>query len=311
MNTNGNPAAQIANVFSNFGAQLKPFGSQAVKQFSQMQQYAKERMGSASDVTELPAEYRDLELKVDRIKTLHDNLSKISRNFTLPHYDYEPPLAETALNFASTVSDRAISFTAAGARAAGVNANIGGGPKTKEEIPPSLAHAFARAAIHSAEELGTQEPIGVALKKFATAEERVGNARLKFDAEATSKFHQPINRMVVQNIAAAMKARKSVQSVRLTYDACRARLKAARPEHVEAVRQEMEAAEDEFVAAVDDAMGKMKAVVETTETFKNLADLVSAQLKYFKEAAEALSEVAPELDELTVTNEALLRHPAA
>lgn len=94
----------------------------------------------------------------------------------------------------------------------------------------------------------------------------------------------------------------------------------------------MEAAEDEFVAAVDDAMGKMKAVVENPEPLKNLADLVAAQLAYYKvsvyfqhcwlpglelmrvpfqEAYEALAEVSPELDELQVTNEALLRHPTS
>ena len=78
------------------------------------------------------------------------------------------------------------------------------------------------------------------------------------------------------------KARKKVQSVRLTYDAFRARVKSARPEHADAARQEMEAAEDEFVAAVDEAMGKMKIVVESPEPLKCLADLVAIQLQYFK-----------------------------
>ncbi|KAJ3007261.1 hypothetical protein HKX48_009232 [Thoreauomyces humboldtii] len=307
----GNTAAQFMGAFSSFQEKLKPLGSQAVKGFSQIQQYAKERMGNAGDVTELPAEYRELELKVDKIRTMHENLAKISRNFTLPHYDYEPPLTDTVFDFATTVQDRATSLAAAGARAAGVNSPVQGGSKNREEIPPSLAHAFSRAAMHSAEEMGTQEPIGSALKKFAAVEEKVGNARLQMDADAVTKFHQPVNKMLVMTIASAMKARKTVQSVRLTYDSCRARLKAAKPENVEAVRQEMEAAEDEFVAAVDDAMGKMKAVVENPEPLKNIADLVAVQLAYFKSAYDALAEVGPELDELQVTNEALLRHPTS
>ncbi len=77
-----------------------------------------------------------------------------------------------------------------------------------------------------------------------------------------------------------------MQAVRLNYDAARAKLKTARPERMEAARTEMEAAEDEFVSAVDDAMGKMKLVVEAPETLKNLADLIKAQLAYFKEAFE-------------------------
>lgn len=53
---------------------------------------------------------------------------------------------------------------------------------------------------------------------------------------------------------------------------------------MDALRAEMEKAEDEFVSVVDDAMGKMKTVVEGPETIKNLADMVKAQLKYFKDA---------------------------
>ena len=44
----------------------------------------------------------------------------------------------------------------------------------------------------------------------------------------------------------------------------------------------MENAEDEFVAAVDEAMGKMKIVIESPELLKAMADLVAIQLQYFK-----------------------------
>ncbi|RKO88119.1 hypothetical protein BDK51DRAFT_23078 [Blyttiomyces helicus] len=296
--------------FTGLGEKMKPFGQNVGKQFSQIQQYAKERMGSASDVTELPAEYRELEEKVDKIKRLHENFLRVSRNFTLPHYDYEPPLKETMFDFATSVGDKATFLAAAGAKAAGVQAAPPVSPRSgKEETPASLAHAFSRAAYVSVEDLGTEEPLGAALKKFAAAEERVGNSRLQMDADATGKFHQPFSATLNQTIFNAMKARKKVQSVRLTYDACRARLKSAKPENVEPARIEMEASEDEFVAAVDDAMGKMKVVVESPEPLKNLADLVAAQLQYFKSAYEVLAEVSPEIDELQITNEALLRHP--
>ncbi len=96
--------------------------------------------------------------------------------------------------------------------------------------------------------------------------------------------------------------------MRLTYDAFRAKVKNAKPEHADAARQDMEAAEDEFVAAVDDAMGKMKAVVESPNALKQLADLVAIQLEYYKSVTQILSELAPEIDELVVTNEALTNH---
>ena len=48
------------SVFSSFSEKLKPFGQQVGKSWVQVQQFAKEKMGH-SDVTELPAEYRQLE----------------------------------------------------------------------------------------------------------------------------------------------------------------------------------------------------------------------------------------------------------
>ncbi|KAJ3104447.1 hypothetical protein HDU97_009232 [Phlyctochytrium planicorne] len=297
----GTTAAQISSVFSGFAEKLKPLGAQAAKGFSQVSQYAKEKMGSvsASDITELPAKYRELEEKVDKIKALHESFLKVSVNYTKPHYDYEPGLGETAYNFATDLSDR-------------VNSLAGAAPvATKEEIPRSLSHAFSKAASSNAEVIGTEEPLGAALRRFSTIHERVGNARLKLDNEATTKFHQPFTTTLNQTIAHAMKARRHVQAARLNYDAARARLKTARPEREESARAEMEATEDEFVAAVDDAMSKMTLVVESPEPLKNLADLVAAQLAYFKESYEALAELSPEIDELQVTNEALLRHPAS
>lgn len=44
----------------------------------------------------------------------------------------------------------------------------------------------------------------------------------------------------------------------------------------------MEKSEDEFVAAVDDAMGKMKAVIESNDALRCLSDLVAIQLQYHK-----------------------------
>lgn len=75
------------------------------------------------------------------------------------------------------------------------------------------------------------------------------------------------------------KARKDVQNCRLNYDACKQRVKGAKPDKVEVLRHEMEKAEDEFVAAVEDAMNKMKAVVTSPQPLSNLADLVAAQVR--------------------------------
>lgn len=68
----------------------------------------------------------------------------------------------------------------------------------------------------------------------------------------------------------------------MTYDSCRSRLKSATPARAEAVREEMVKSEDEFVGAVDEAMSKMKAVVDNGDALRCLSDLVAIQLSYHK-----------------------------
>jgi len=43
------------------------------------------------------------------------------------------------------------------------------------------------------------------------------------------------------------------------------------------------------------------------EPLRSLAELVTAQLTFYKEAHEILAELAPEIDEMQVTQEALYR----
>ncbi|KAI9346548.1 hypothetical protein BDR26DRAFT_855742 [Obelidium mucronatum] len=288
---------QINEMASSFMSRLVPFGNQAAKGLSQGLQYTREAMGQAADVTELPEVYKQLETQVDSIKALHEHFLRISVNFTRSAYDYQPPLTDTALTYASSMSKGLSSLMGAAPAPASV----------AEEIPHSLSHALAKAATVSKDGLNPQEPLHGALKKFADTHNRVGDARVKMADEATARFHQPYTTTLNQLIGHAMKARRAVVAVRLNYDAARAKLKTSKPEDEAKLRAEMEATEDEFVSVVDDAMAKMKLVVESPEPLRNLSDLVAAELAYFKAAYEALSELSPEMDEINVTNEAFLR----
>ncbi|KAJ3083810.1 hypothetical protein BCR33DRAFT_720725 [Rhizoclosmatium globosum] len=296
-------SAQVSELASSFFSKMAPFGAQAAKGLSQGLQYTKEAIGQANDVTELPEAYKQLETQVDAIKALHDNFLKISVNFTRKAYDYQPPLTDTALNYANTVQ-KGFSSLISSATAQPV---VPSAPV--EEIPVSLGHALGKAAQQSKDGLNPSEPLYGALNKFADTHNKVGEARVKMADEINTKFHQPYTTTLNQLIGHAMKARRSVVAVRLNYDAARAKLKAStKPEEEAKLRAEMEATEDEFVSVVDDAMAKMKLVVESPEPLKNLSDFVAAELAYFKAAHEALAELSPEIDELQVTNEAFLRN---
>ena len=110
----------------------------------------------------------------------------------MPHYDHEPLLKDTVFDFATNVGDKASVFADKMVATAGGSATPLGRNQTAQETAPSLAHAFARAAFQSAELLSPEDPFGAALKRFGTAQERIGALRLSQDADAVAKFYQPL-----------------------------------------------------------------------------------------------------------------------
>ncbi|RPD58270.1 hypothetical protein L226DRAFT_141350 [Lentinus tigrinus ALCF2SS1-7] len=100
-----------------------------------------------------------------------------------------------------------------------------------------------------------------------------------------------------------MKARQAVRVSRLELDAAKQTLKNAGPAKQEAARLEVENAEDDFVQKTEVAISLMKTVLENPEPLKNLNELAKAQLMLSATAAEALSSVQDEIEELSVAAE--------
>ncbi|RCH89930.1 hypothetical protein CU098_010011, partial [Rhizopus stolonifer] len=261
--------------------------------------YAQEKLGTAENVTELPQEYKDLEKRLDALRNVQANMLKVSRTYNNSSYDYPVQIQQSLIGMTNTMTREIQHLTNSAAdRSATVEA----------EEPKTLLHGLSRIAAQGSEAIGVQEPLGTALFKYATITEKVADARVKMDKTIVDKFNKPVQTTLNSSIEQALKARRNVQSIRLSLDACKARYRSARPEKSEAARLEVEQAEDQFVAAVEEATNLMKAALENPEPFRNLADLVQAQLQYFKEAQELLSDLAPELDEIQVTQESLYRN---
>jgi Bin/amphiphysin/Rvs domain for vesicular trafficking len=103
---------QFSAALSSFTKSLQPVGQTLQKSFGQASQLAKEKLGSTQDVTELPLEYRQLEQKLDNIRLLHEMFLKVSKNYTLPNYDYQPDISDRASEMASFLQTNATSFFA-------------------------------------------------------------------------------------------------------------------------------------------------------------------------------------------------------
>ncbi|TFY50721.1 hypothetical protein EVJ58_g10919, partial [Rhodofomes roseus] len=116
-------------------------------------------------------------------------------------------------------------------------------------------------------------------------------------------FLQPWQTTLSTSIAVAMKARQAVRGSRLELDSAKQVLKTAGPSRQEAARLEVENAEDDLVQKTEVAITLMKAVLDNPEPLKDLHELAKAQLIFYATAAEALSTVQGELEELSVAAE--------
>jgi hypothetical protein len=104
-------------------------------------------------------------------------------------------------------------------------------------------------------------------------------------------------------INVAVKARQAVRVSRLELDAAKQALKTASPSKQEHARLDVENAEDDLVQKTEVAITLMKAVLDNPEPIKNLNELVKAQLRFYTVAAETLSSVQGEIEELSVAAE--------
>ncbi|KAK9478094.1 BAR domain-containing family protein [Lipomyces japonicus] len=255
-----------------------------------------ERLGNADEITELPQEYLDLEKRVDALKAVHNKLLAVTSQYGHEGYDYPPNLRESFADLSRSVSERvqtlAQAQSAAEAQAALTRSITKSAPKT-------FAHAISRAALSASHQLPITDPIGVSLEKYAVAQERVGEAQLAQDSLITSRFNAALTTSLTTSLKFADRARRNVTNARLSLDAAKTSARTAKPEKQDAARVEVEQAEDEFVAATEEAVSVMKNVLDTPDLLSNLSDLIAAQLAYHKTSYEILSEIAPEIDQIS------------
>jgi Bin/amphiphysin/Rvs-like protein for vesicular trafficking len=175
------------------------------------------------------------------------------------------------LSSASSASEAAAAMTA---------------PPSAKPQPKTFAHALARASLASSQALKTsggavagksaeEDPLAVALEKYAIAQEKVGEARLAQDAAVQARFLAGWSTTLNTQIQFATKARKGVDGARLSLDATKAKLRGhggfnfsgGQRDHIvddenlsEEARAEIEAKEDALFAQTEESTGVMKNV---------------------------------------------------
>ncbi|KDR72777.1 hypothetical protein GALMADRAFT_228466 [Galerina marginata CBS 339.88] len=287
-------------------------GTKLSKGFNSSVQATRERLGQVApdEITELPQEYKDLESRVDALRAAHISILKITKVYESETYDYPVQIQESLSEFSSSIGYNITSFAATNLKGTNLPA-----PAAPAAPPPSqhktLPHALTRAAnsaalaVASSTTSATAETdrLGKALSLYGTGWEKVSAARLDQDSAVQENFLHPWQTTLNASIAVAMKARQAVRVSRLELDSAKQSLKSASPAKQEQARLEVENAEDDLVQKTEVAITLMKTVLENPEPIKNLNELIKAQLMYFSIAAEALSSVQGEIEELSVAAE--------
>ncbi|EGN97487.1 hypothetical protein SERLA73DRAFT_139726 [Serpula lacrymans var. lacrymans S7.3] len=278
------------------------------KGFNSGIQATRERLGQVApdEITELPQEYKDLETRVDALRSAHLALLKVTKAYETESYDYPTQIQESIAELSTTIGQGITNFAATNLKGTNLPAPSPVAPQVVQH--KTLPHALGRAATNATTAIqgtpvGSDDKLGKALGLYAGVWDKIASARLQQDDSIQKQYLQPWQTTLSTHINVAMRARQAVRVSRLELDAAKQSLKNANPTKQEQARLEVENAEDDLVQKTEVAITLMKAVLDNPEPVKNLNELAKAQLLYFASAAEALSSVQGEIEELSVAAE--------
>ncbi|KAJ7668325.1 BAR domain-containing family protein [Mycena rosella] len=276
------------------------------KSFNSSVQATKERLGTVApeELTELPQEYKDLEARVDALRAAHISLLKIATVYETESYDYPVAIQESISELSTSIGYGITNFASTNLK--GTNLPAPAPVTLPAQQHKTLPHALGRSATSAATAIqathtaGAEDKLGKALGLYAEGWEKIASARVHHDTVVREKFLHPWQSTLSTSINVALKARQAVRVSRLELDAAKQALKNASPARQEQARLEVENSEDTLVQQTELAITAMKSILENPESIKNLNELAKAQLLYFSAAAESLSAVQGEIEELSV-----------
>lgn len=212
---------------------------------------------------------------MDALKQTHQKLLQVTSQYSNEAYDYPPNIRESFTDLSRAVTDK-VSLLRQASSPAEAQAAFTAPPSAKPQ-PKTFPHAIARASLAGSHLLNQshpsasgEDPLATALEKYAIASERVGEARLAQDAQIQQRFLAGWSTTLNTNLMFATRARRSVESARLSLDATKSKgrkgTQVGLSGEVEDIalgedqRAEIEKKEDEFVGVTEEAVGVMKNV---------------------------------------------------
>jgi len=292
-----NMADSVTTSLKSAIASLDPLAKNVSKEinkgFHQALQYAGEKIGTA-EKTALSKEYLELEIKVDRLKAVHENLVKIAALQVSPGTvtDLKFSVYGALNNVADTFGTQDPNY---------VNEKLSTVSVNNQSPNQIMAEEFVNAGIA----LGDDTPVGSALIKCSEVQKKIGKSRIQMNGEINEKFVRKLMNQLETSIRYVYTARRHVHNNRLKLDSIKSRARSANPEKVDQLSDELQLAQADFNLSVSTSVELMKNLLNSNELLSALADFMAAMLEYFKQGFDLLSELAPELDSMKVTQDSL------
>ncbi|EDO15786.1 hypothetical protein Kpol_478p22 [Vanderwaltozyma polyspora DSM 70294] len=240
----------------------------------------KEKLGQVDDISPLPQEYLDLELKIDTYKSVYEHFLKITSIYERESYDYPKEFSESVNEFTDSIGNKMYEFSN------GVSTEGSSG-----KTPRTLNYAVSKVSMGASEQFQKlhdtdDKRIANLLTNVGNAEASIAEARLLQDHSIQAKFNFQLREEIAQSIERASKYRKEVYHKRLKYDI--AREKYSKHEKNGTVKVELEILEDEFNHATKDAIMVMQEIISNNRFEQNLKDFAAAKLAYHEKSVDAL-----------------------
>ncbi|EWC46300.1 hypothetical protein DRE_04471 [Drechslerella stenobrocha 248] len=262
--------------------------------------------GGTAEKTQLPADYRELEARVDALQKVHAKMLGVTTQYANEAYDYPPNLRESITDLSRNVTTRIQALSNAATPTEAQDAIVAP-PKAPTE-PKTFAHAVSRAASASAQLLPTSDPLEAGLEKLSTSSRQIGQARLAMDEAIVTDFIRPWTTNLNLTFKNVARDRQIVENSRLLLDSAKAKQRqrengggagginffkkdpAAEAAADEQLRLEIDKLEDEFIATTVKAVTSMSDLLNTPEPLRGLSAYLSAQLDFHQAAVNSQRE---------------------
>lgn len=345
--SNVHPGKTVQSYSDQLKESIQPFTEKTTQlissQLQQVQQLAATHTNSNIEISELPADYLELENHCDLLLQLYTDLIQFS-NDTYGKVSYDYPPGNNALskirdaNVGSIIGNKFTQLKNVSSPQELENLLLGGGSSSAEskseadldstiaesndehvdiqlvsaKLPKTLFGQLSQITLKHGEELkNSSDSLSFSLLQISSTYLEIANARLDQDTKIMKQLNQQLVSILNEQFIKVNELRKKVYAVRLEFDYIRSLPSTTNSSANETEQtpvedeenEELIAKEDELVSATEVAVTEMKKLIKPSKNINLLKVFVSAQKEWFDLSSKKLGSLLDGLDKVEINDD--------